>query len=262
MAAKGGTGGRGGGGRGGNPGGGRGGGRGGAGKSLVRASLAIHEPPVGHSTTPGGLIKNFDFDFNPAQLTMSRRTDWKYSPSPAVRDGSQPEFMGPEPRTMNIDVFLDRSDDPDSNDVLKNVEALFFCCEVTASSLAAKQPSTPWVIFQWGSFSTARFTAYVESVDVTYSLFGTTGIPIRATCQVQLHEIPSKTKGQNPTSGALTARRVHRLVAGDSLQSLAWREYGDATVWRVIAETNGIDDPARLAPGTELILPAVEEVTA
>ncbi len=145
--------------------------------------------------------------------------------------------------------------------MLKKVEALFSCCEVTRASLAAKQPSTPWVVFQWGSFSTARFQSYVESVDVTYTLFGTTGVPIRATCQVQLHEIPTKTKGQNPTSGALTARRVHRLVVGDSLQSLAWREYGDATVWRVIAESNGIDDPSMLAPGTELILPAVEEVT-
>jgi nucleoid-associated protein YgaU len=85
-------------------------------------------------------------------------------------------------------------------------------------------------------------------------------MPIRATCQVNLHEIPSKTKGQNPTSGALTAQRVHRVVAGDSLQSLAWREYGDASAWRSIAEANGIDDPNRLPTGTELLLPAAEEV--
>ena len=44
----------------------------GAGKSLVRASLSIHEPPRGKSTTPGGLIRTFHFDFNPAQLTISR----------------------------------------------------------------------------------------------------------------------------------------------------------------------------------------------
>ncbi|MER7789724.1 peptidase M23 [Streptomyces sp. NPDC097640] len=250
------------GGRGGGRGGAKGGAKGGAGKSLVRASLAIHQPPVGESTTPGALIKNFTFDFNPSQLTMSRRTTWKATPSAAVRDGSEPEFMGPEPRRLGIDVFLDSSDEPDGNSVLKKAEALFSCCEVTEASLAAKQPSTPWVVFQWGSFSTARFTAYVESVDATYTLFSTTGVPIRATCQVQLHEIPGSTERQNPTSGALTARRVHRLVAGDSLQSLAWREYGDATVWRVIAETNGIDDPSRLEPGSELILPAVEEVTA
>ncbi|AJE82656.1 MULTISPECIES: LysM peptidoglycan-binding domain-containing protein [Streptomyces] len=234
--------------------------KGGAGKSLVRASLAIHEPPVGSSTTPGGLIKSFAFDFNPAQLSLSVRAQWKATPTVAVRDGSIPEFMGPEPREMTVEIFLDSSDKPSSNTVLKKVESLLACCEVTSRSIAAKQPSPPWVVLQWGSFSTARFTAYVSSVEASYSLFGTTGVPIRATCQVRLHEIPGKTKGQNPTSGALTAQRVHQVVAGDSLQSLAWREYGDATVWRAIAEANGLDDPARLPAGTELVLPAVEEV--
>lgn len=234
----------------------------GAGKSLVRASLAIHEPPVGYSTTPGGLVKNFRFDFNPSQLALSRRAEWKTTPTAAVREGALPQFMGPEPREMAVEIFLDSSDEPDDKNVLKQVEALFSCCEVTSKSLAANQPSTPWVVFQWGSFATARFTAYVSAVDVTYTLFGTTGVPIRATAQVRLHEIPSKPKGQNPTSGALTARRVHRLVAGDSLQSLAWREYGDSAAWRTIAEANDIDDPSRLPAGVELILPAAEEVTA
>ncbi|OKI03419.1 peptidase M23 [Streptomyces sp. CB02923] len=232
----------------------------GAGKSLVRATLAIHEPPVGTGTTPGALIKTLGFDFNPAQLSLSRAAQWKVTPTVAVRRGAKPEFMGPEPRSMNLEVFFDSSARPTSNSVLKKVAALLSCCEVTAKSYAAKKPSPPWVIFQWGSFSTARFTAYVSSVNASYTLFGTTGVPIRATCQVQLHEIPGKTRRQNPTSGALTARRVHQVVAGDSLQSLAWREYGNANAWRAIAEANGIDDPSRLPTGTELVLPAAEEV--
>ncbi|MFH8750809.1 LysM peptidoglycan-binding domain-containing protein [Streptomyces rimosus] len=232
----------------------------GAGKSLVRASLAIHEPPLGTGTSPGALRKTFDFDFNPAQLSVSRSAQWKVTPTIAARKGARPEFMGTEPRAMSLEVFLDSSDRPTGNTVLKKVEALMKCCVVTARSLAAKQPSPPWVIFQWGSFSTARFTAYVASVDASYTLFGTTGVPIRAICQLRLHEIPGKTPRQNPTSGALTAQRVHQVVAGDSLQSLAWREYGDANAWRAIAEANGIDDPSRLSTGTELVLPAAEEV--
>ncbi|MFJ3892434.1 peptidase M23 [Streptomyces sp. NPDC090083] len=232
----------------------------GAGKSLVRASLAIHEPPVGGSTTPGGLIKTFAFDFNPAQLSLTRRAQWKTTPAQIERDGSLPEFMGSEPRQMSVEIFLDSSDEPTSSSVLKKVESLLACCDVTTKSIAAKQPSPPWVVFQWGSFATARFTAYVSSVEAAYSLFGTTGVPIRATCRLQLHEIPSNTKGQNPTSGALTAQRVHRVVAGDSLQSLAWREYGDSSAWRAIAEANGIDDPTKLSNGVELVLPAAEEV--
>ncbi|MGX1562332.1 CIS tube protein [Streptomyces sp. NPDC055506] len=232
----------------------------GAGKSLVKATLAIHEPPVGKSTTPGGIIKTFGFDFNPAQLSLTRRAQWKSTPAQIERDGSLPEFMGAEAREMSVEIFLDSSAKPAGNTVLKKVESLLACCEVTNASIAAKQPSPPWVVFQWGSFSTARFTAYVSSVEATYSLFGTTGVPIRATCRLQLHEIPSKTKRQNPTSGALTAQRVHRVVAGDSLQSLAWREYGNAAAWRSIAEANGIDDPSRLPAGAELVLPAAEEV--
>ncbi|BDM71353.1 peptidase M23 [Streptomyces nigrescens] len=232
----------------------------GAGKSLVRATLAIHEPPAGTGTTPGALRKTLRFDFNPAQLSLSRSAQWKVTPTAARRDGPKPEFMGVEPRSMTLEIFLDSSDRPTSDTVLKKVESLMSCCRVTAKSIATKRPSPPWVVFQWGSFSTARFTAYVSSVEASYTLFGTTGVPIRATCQVRLHEIPRRTGRQNPTSGALTAQRVHRVVAGDSLPSLAWREYGDATAWRVIAEANGIDDPAQLPTGTELVLPAAEEV--
>ncbi|MFE5243396.1 MULTISPECIES: CIS tube protein [unclassified Streptomyces] len=234
----------------------------GIGDSLVRATLAIHQPPIGSSTSPGALMKTFNFDFNPSQLSLTRRAQWKTTPTAAVRDGAVPEFMGPEPREMSVEIFLDRSDDPDSNDVRKKVEALFSCCETTTASIAANQPSTPWVVFEWGAFSTARFNAYVSSVEAQYTLFNTNGMPIRAVCQVNLHEIPSSTPGQNPTSGALTTRRVHRVVAGDSLQLLAWREYGDATVWRTIAEANDIDDPKSLTPGSELMLPAAEEVGA
>ncbi|MFF1698131.1 LysM peptidoglycan-binding domain-containing protein [Streptomyces sp. NPDC058257] len=232
----------------------------GAGKSLVRASLAIHEPPIGTSTSPGGLMKTFEFDFNPSQLTIGRRANWTVTPTADNRDGAMPEFMGSEQREMSVEIFLDSSDRPTSNVVLKKVQTLLDCCGVTSMSKNADQPSPPWVIFQWGSFKTARFVAYVASVDASYTLFGTSGIPIRATCQLRLHEIPSDALAQNPTSGALTAQRVHRVVAGDSLQSLAWREYGDATVWRAIAEANGIDDPAALASGTELVLPAAQEV--
>jgi phage tail protein X len=232
----------------------------GAGKSLVRATIAIHEPPTGYSTTPGGLMTTFRLDFNPVQLTLTRRANWTSSPTPADREGPLPEYLGQEPGEMSVEVFLDSSEEPNRNSVMKKVEALMKCCKTTAKSVAAKQPSPPWVVFQWGSFSTARFTAYVASVDATYTLFSTTGVPIRATCQIQLHEIPSNTKRQNPTSGALTARRVHRVVAGDSLQSVAWREYGDAGAWRAIAEANDIDDPAALRTGVELMLPAAEEV--
>ena len=48
----------------------------------------------------------------------------------------------------------------------------------------------------------------------------------------------------------------------ESLHSVAHSTFGDAGAWRAIAELNGIDDPTRLRPGRELLLPDVSELAA
>jgi hypothetical protein len=224
--------------------------------SLVKATLAIHEPPIGLVLALGGKIKDVDFQFNPTQVVLSKSAQWTTRLAPKYRYAAIPEFNGANPYSMSVQIFLDTSMTPGDTTVQDNVEALLSCCEVTDASIAADQPSTPWVFFQWGSFSTASFIAYVESVQATYTLFNPSGTPIRATCDLTITQIPILTKGQNPTSGALEAHRMHRIMAGDTLQSLAWREYGDATAWRAIAQANGIDDPMRLDIGAELLIPA------
>ncbi|MET8508553.1 LysM peptidoglycan-binding domain-containing protein [Streptomyces sp. NPDC004787] len=230
-----------------------------AARGLSRASLAIHQPPTDLDGGLGGKLGEVRFQFNPDQLRLSRSAHWRTEPNVAYDRGAPPKFTGAEPASMEVEVFLDASGTPTSTVVQQQVELLLSCCEVTRQSIDAKAPSPPWVAFSWGSFSTVRLVAYVTSVSATYTLFSPSGVPLRATCALSLTEIASATKRQNPTSGALSARRVHRAVAGDSLASLAWREYGDATRWRLIAEANGIDDPMRLRPGTELLLPSTTD---
>jgi nucleoid-associated protein YgaU len=53
--------------------------------------------------------------------------------------------------------------------------------------------------------------------------------------------------------------RSHMVRDGDSLQSIAYAAYGDATQWRVIAEANGIDDPVHLRRGSVLAIPRLTE---
>ena len=49
------------------------------------------------------------------------------------------------------------------------------------------------------------------------------------------------------------------MVEGDSLASVAFHEYGNPTMWRALAEANGIDDPLRVRPGTRLLVPRPDE---
>ncbi|MEU9099145.1 LysM peptidoglycan-binding domain-containing protein [Streptomyces sp. NPDC048361] len=232
-----------------------------AAKGLSRATLAIHQPPTDLGGSMGGRIGEVKFQFNPSQVQLGRSANWITTPAISYSRGAPPKFTGAMPASLQLEVFLDASGTPTSTTVQSQVELLLSCCEVTSQSISAKAPSPPWVEFSWGSFSTVQFIAYVTSVNANYTLFSPNGIPLRATCTLALTEVSSETKRQNPTSGALSARRVHRTVAGDTLASLAWREYGDATQWRVIAEANEIDDPMRLRPGTELLLPASSEGT-
>jgi nucleoid-associated protein YgaU len=53
---------------------------------------------------------------------------------------------------------------------------------------------------------------------------------------------------------------VHVAREGDSLAGLAFKEYGDPGLWRVIAEVNRIDDPMRMHAGARLLLPSPKEL--
>ncbi len=96
-------------------------------------------------------------------------------------------------------------------------------CVPTPASLGRKKPASPWVRFEWGTARTTSFDGVLSSLSVTYTLFDVDGRPLRATCALSIEEASVDPPGQNPTSGARTARSTHTVVAGDSLALLAWR---------------------------------------
>jgi nucleoid-associated protein YgaU len=64
-----------------------------------------------------------------------------------------------------------------------------------------------------------------------------------------------QTKGQNPTSRAAGAQRVHMVQPGDTIDLIAADHLGEPTDWRQLAEANNLDDPRRLRPGMALLIP-------
>ncbi|MEU9760756.1 LysM peptidoglycan-binding domain-containing protein [Streptomyces sp. NPDC047985] len=225
--------------------------------SRARAQLTIMEPPAEVGAKPGGRIAQLTLQFNPAKLSLNKSTEWRRTPSRMAEQSALPEFVGSGPRTLSMEVFLDATATHD-NSVEKAVEQLMLACAPTPKSLARKTPASPWVRFDWGTSRTTSFDGVMSSLSISYTLFDVDGKPLRATCSLSIEEAGGETPGQNPTSGSREARRTHRVVVGDSLPLLAWREYGDATAWRTIARANDIDDPMQLAPGTELVVPGLE----
>ena len=224
-----------------------------------RAHLEMYES----SPTTGGRkldaqIGKIDFQFNPKELTIAKTVKWESKAGTGAKKAAPPEFKGPEPGKLTLEMFFDATAKHDGS-VVAAVEKLFSCCVATEKTHANDKPMPPLVKFVWGGITS--FPAYVTSVSVKYTLFTPQGVPIRAVCTVSLQEMPGEKGKQNPTSGSLATRSMHRVIFGDTLASVAYHEYGDPTLWRRLGYFNKVDDPLRIPLGSVLMLPSAAELT-
>lgn len=227
---------------------------------VQRAELRLYDPTPSKGAgagKPGRLRGTLSFQFNPKEVTIAKTAKWERKTAKGAKKAGPPEFTGTEPCKLTMEMFFDASESHDTS-VVRSVETLFSCCVPTDESIDKKQPSPPIVVLHWGEMTS--FPAYVASVSAKYTLFTAGGTPIRAACSVALDELPNEPWRQNPTSGSRVVHRAHTMVAGDSLASVAWTEYGDPAQWRRLAEYNEVDDPLRLPTGTVLLVPALADL--
>jgi nucleoid-associated protein YgaU len=199
------------------------------------------------------------FTYNPREFSTSKSSSWNRPTTSGARSSTRPQFAGAGPQSLSMEILLDAWEDR-AADVVASVQTLFEWLKPTPGSIQRRSPSPPVLSFEWGSSrALADFRGYLKQVTAKYTVFKPDGTPLRATCTIQLEEIPQEPAGQNPTSGAREGRWSRTLAEGDSLQSVAWREYGNAALWRGLASFNRIDDPFRLPPGTQILVPTATE---
>jgi len=203
---------------------------------------------------------SLEFKFNPSEYSVKKSAKWNIpARNMKGKSGAKPEFLGTEPQTISMQIFFDDWEAA-AGDVTKQIELLFYWCTPSRASVSSEKGQPPELHFIWGSNAQlADMKFYLESVSVKYTMFGRTGNPLRATADVTLKEAPGDMLGQNPTSGSIHARRTHLVSDGDTLQSIAYKEYGNANFWRGVAIFNEIDDPLRLTMGGRILLPSVDE---
>lgn len=211
------------------------------------------------ATDNGVPVDRLEFAYNPTQVRTSKSATWRRPTTRGAASTTPPEFTGAEPQKVEMEAFFDAWNDP-AGDVSHAVNSLLGWTKPTASSRSRHRPSPPILSFQWGaSRALADFRGYLKSVTATYTMFRIDGAPIRATARITLEEIPTEAGPQNPTSGSPDSRRSRLMGDGDSLPSIAFQEYGDASMWRALAAFNGLDDPFRVSTGTRLLVPSLVE---
>lgn len=214
---------------------------------------------LSESDNPGNRV---DFQFNPTSIKVSKQANFQAQQNQTAATSPAQQFNGAGAMTLSLTLLLDSVGNP-SPDVATSVNQLLTWTQPTTDSIANKSPSPPQLVFTWGGLRigpNGLFVGHLTSANVTYTLFTSDGEPVRAEVDLSLQDGASTPAPTNPSSGGLQTRRHHRVVLGETLHSIAFAEYGDASLWRGIATSNSIDDPLRIRSGTDLLLPELAEL--
>ena len=141
----------------------------------------------------------------------------------------------------------------------------------------------PQVRFVWGKVW--NVPAVVLDIAERFEQFTPEGVPQRSWVRMRLRRVPESVPSQGPAAQSPQRSmdlleqvessnvppeqlRTHEIVGGSAegesfgtgerLDEVAQSSYGDASLWRLVAAFNQIDDPLRVSTGQVLRLPPLE----
>lgn len=209
----------------------------------------------------GKSISELECQFNPTSLTITKTVEWASAKSGDNKKEAQPqlnapslEFGGGNPAEFSLDLIFDTTT-MENQDVRGFTNRLLALTLMGAGDPKRSEEDPPVVQFVWGEF--ILFIAVIKRVEINFTLFLASGVPVRARAKVnftQCFDEDGKLAGQNPTTRT-EARKTHVVQQGDRMDYLAYQEYGQPGLWREIALANDLDDPLDIQPGQILIIP-------
>ena len=170
---------------------------------------------------------------------------------------TEPEFSGGQPRKMELALLFDQTFPPYTMTVRAATAALLDAMEVPSGTTGGTPTAVAAV--HHVPLGRADLQGRVHVADLHLQ-----AVPARRRAAARRRQADAQAggeppvKGQNPTTRAQAGFGMHTVKDGDTLPSISYRAYGDATRWRLIAEANGVDNPLHLRRGSSLSLPTLE----
>ncbi|WP_370250065.1 LysM peptidoglycan-binding domain-containing protein [Nocardioides sp.] len=197
--------------------------------------------------------------YNPETVSMGRRNSWVSTPMPGKGVPSL-RYAGANGGWLRLDLEFDTTAQGVS--VTRHTGRLLGLMDIKpdlpGTDAGSNNARPPTVTLHWGDLHS--FKSVVSDLQVSFTYFSSTGVPLRATVRLELQQYEeSRAFGpQNPTSGTPRPGRTHRVQPGETLDRISARYYGDSTRWRMLAAANAVEDPLALRPGTVLSVPRLE----
>lgn len=190
--------------------------------------------------------------YNPNSYTI--QSSVKYSAKQATGTEPKNQYVCNDNQTLTMELFFDTS--LTNEDVRKYSDPILGLMEIDSE---LHRP--PKCSFIWGprSGGQGNFEGLLTDVTQKYTMFYTSGVPVRATLNVTFRsdvDIQDQSKKKTQNSADRTKQQV--LNQGEQLWMLAEKEYEDPGQWREIARANNIDNPRLPQYGRTVVIPRLE----
>jgi hypothetical protein len=204
--------------------------------------------------------------FNPAEYSLIDQVNYAEKNIPGL-DGPITQFVSGASTQLNMTLIFDshytssskasgdvaakmRDDSQNPSDVRVLTNSFIGLMAING---ALHRP--PIVEFVWGSL---HFKGIIKAVVSRFTAFLEGGMPVRANLDVTFQSVTNPKESRRAAPFESPDRSKYRTIEqGTQLWHIAWQEYGDPELWRVIARENGLTDPKSIYPGQVLRLPAL-----
>ncbi len=197
--------------------------------------------------------------FNPSEYSISNSASYdekKLAPQNTLA------FLSAELRTLSVTLYFNSADNATLYG-LATLGSVFSCSAVTDTTqkivdalyISGTDHRPPFVSFIWGNLD---FQGFLTSVKETYTMFDSSGMPIRCKLDITIKEAGEIVleKKKEPFSSP-DRTKWKTMTEGMSLWDIAYKEYGDPEKWRIIARANNISNPLQVSNGQIIKIPAL-----
>jgi hypothetical protein len=189
--------------------------------------------------------------FNPEEYSLNRDNNFA---SQAVPGLSSPllQFAHGNLRTLEMELLFDtyEAKNDKERDVRDQTQKLIKFMEIDSTLHAP-----PVLLVSWASL---QFRCVLTRASQKFILFLPDGRPVRARVTVSFTEFIEPGREANEVNRQTADfSKVHTVVEGETIPTIASRHYENPQLWRVIALANKIDDPRAITSGMQLRIPSL-----
>jgi nucleoid-associated protein YgaU len=191
----------------------------------------------------------FEVMFNPNSYTINNKINFDTQQAEGS-EGSDPKFKNIAPESFGLEFMLDGTGVSKAPIPILAQVALFKKVTLSVNS-STHRPN--YLIVQWGSFIR---DCVMESANITYTLFSSEGIPLRA--KIAASFIDRKESKLNSMASMLSSPDLTHTVEikeGDLLSLLTFKIYRDQKYYLQVARVNRLKNFRKLQPGSKIHFP-------